>query len=176
MGERPPLGLLAEFGSPERLVEAARAAKAAGAQGLDAFTPFPVDGLADVLAIRERRIPKLGLIGAVFGALGAYGMQTATNLDYRLDIGGRPLVSLQAFTLIAFELTVLCSVLFLVAGFFVLNRLPRFHHPLFWVARFERATRDGFFLYLPAPNEGSLAEAHRLAANLGAVSVDEVPQ
>jgi hypothetical protein len=176
MTDAPPLGLLGEFGSPERLVEAARGAREAGLEGLDAFTPFPVDELNEVLALRDNRIPWLGVIGAVCGAGSAYAMQIATNLNYRLDIGGRPLLALQAFALIAFELTVLFSVLFMVAGFFIFNRLPRYHHPLFWVKRFERVTRDGFFLFVPTADDGALGEAHHLLAQLGAVSVDEVPR
>ncbi len=176
MADAGPLGLLGEFGSPERLVEAARGARDAGIAGLDAFTPFPVDELNDVLAMRDSRIPWLGVIGAVCGAGSAYAMQIAANLNYRLDIGGRPLLALQTFAMIAFELTVLFSVLFMVAGFFILNRLPRYHHPLFWVRRFERATRDGFFLFVPTVDDTALGEAHSLLAKLGAVSVDEVPQ
>jgi hypothetical protein len=177
MADRPvPLGLLGEFGSPEALVAAARGAKAAGVQGLDAYTPFPVDDLNEVLALRDQRIAWLGIGGAVFGAMSAYAMQIATNLDYPLDIGGRPLLSLQAFALIGFELTVLFAVLFMVAGFFALNRLPRYYHPLFWVDRFERATRDGFFLFVPAADEQALAAAQGLLARLGAMSIDEVPR
>jgi hypothetical protein len=176
MAEVLPLGLLGEFGSPERLIEAARKAHKAGARGLDAYTPFPVDELNEVLALRDRRIPRLGLIGAAVGVVGAYAMQIATNLDYRLDVGGRPLVALQAFALIGFELLVLGSVLFIVLGFFALNRLPRFHHPLFWVPRFERATRDGFFLFVPTADDAVLQEASALLARLGANSVDEVPR
>jgi hypothetical protein len=176
MADRPPLGLIGEFGSPEKLVAAAHAARAAGARGIDAYTPFPVDELNDVLAIEERRIPWLGLIGAIFGLAGAYAMQIATNLDYPLDIGGRPLLALEAFALIGFELLVLFSVLFVFAGFLVLNRLPRYHLPLFWVERFERATRDGFFLFLPTPDDTALDDANALLARLGAASVDEVPR
>lgn len=176
MPDRPPCGLLGEFGSPERLVEATRAAQEAGLHGLDAYTPFPVDELNAVLALRDRRIPWLGVFGAIAGGAGAYAMQIAANLDYRLDIGGRPLLALQAFALIGFELLVLGSVFFMVGGFFVLNRLPRYHHPLFWVDRFERATRDGFFLFVPTADAEAVDEGHKLLARLGAISVDEVPR
>src|SRR3546814_4677268 len=69
-------------------------------------------------------------------------MQIATNLDYPLNIGGRPLIAWQAFALIGFELTVLFSVLFMVVGFFVLNRLPRYHYPLFDIDRSEEHTSE----------------------------------
>jgi hypothetical protein len=71
---------------------------------------------------------------------------------------------------------VLVSVLAIVAGLLVLNRLPRYHHPLFWVDRFERVTRDAFFLFVPTDDEKALGQARALFARLGAVSVDEVPR
>lgn len=175
MADAPPRGLLAEFRTPERLVEAARAAREAGWKDVDAFTPFPVDELNDVLAIRDNRIPWLGLIGGVTGLVAAYAMQIATNLNYPLDIGGRPLIALQAFALIGFELTVLFSVSFMVFGFFILNHLPRYHQPLFWVDRFERATLDGFFLYAPV-DEKTLKDRRDFLNGLHPASVNEVPR
>lgn len=176
MADRLPIGLLGDFGTPERLVAAARTARGAGAREIHAFTPFPVDELNEVLGLRDRRIPWLGIAGAVFGAAGAYAMQIAINLAYPLDIGGRPPVALQAFALIGFELLVLFAVLFMVAGFLLFNRLPRYHHPLFWVERFERATRDGFFLFIPTADAAALDEARALFAALEAETLDEVPR
>src|SRR3546814_18373082 len=84
--------------------------------GIDAYTPFPVDEVNEALGLPDRRIPWLGFIGGVFGLVFAYAMQIATNLDYPLNIGGRPLIAWQAFALIGFELTFLFSVLFMVVG------------------------------------------------------------
>ena len=176
MAEPPSRGLLGEYGTPERLVAAVRGARDAGMKGINAFTPFPVDDVAEALGLQDNRIPWLGLIGGVVGLVGAYAMQIAANLDYPLNIGGRPLITLQAFALIGFELTVLFSVSFMVFGLFVLNRLPRYNHPLFDIDRFERATRDGFFLFVAIDDEDEKAaqEARALLERLGAKSIDEV--
>lgn len=176
MTDALPQGVLGQFGTPERLVAAARSARDAGVEGLDAFTPFPVDEINEVIGFHDRRIPWLGFIGGVSGLVAAYAMQIATNLDYPLDIGGRPLITLQAFALIGFELTVLFSVSFMVFGFFALNRLPRYHQPIFSVRRFERATKDGFFLFLPTANMNALQASRALLEKLGADSIDEVPR
>lgn len=90
MAEALPQGLLARFASPERLLEAVHAAKQADMHGIDAYTPFPVDEVNEALGLPDRRIPWLGFIGGVFGLVFAYAMQIATNLDYPLNIGGRP--------------------------------------------------------------------------------------
>src|SRR4051812_38820633 len=44
-----PFGLLAEFETPEALVQAARRVRDAGYRDLDAFTPFPVYELFPLL-------------------------------------------------------------------------------------------------------------------------------
>ena len=66
MAERA-YGMLAEFDSPETLKSAAKRARDAGYQRLDAFTPFPVEGLARVLRLPRPNISWVGLIGGLAG-------------------------------------------------------------------------------------------------------------
>jgi len=42
-------GLMAEFDSPQELVDAAHKTHNAGYQKIDAFSPFPVEGLAEAI-------------------------------------------------------------------------------------------------------------------------------
>jgi hypothetical protein len=139
-------GLLAEFETPEALVEAAKQARAEGYRDLDAFTPFPVYELNPVLRLRDRRVLWLGLIGGIFGFTLALGMQLYTNFDYPINVGGRPLYPLSAFMVVAFELTVLFAALFPAIGMLALNGLPRLNHPVFEAKAFRRASKDRFFL------------------------------
>jgi hypothetical protein len=139
-------GLLAEFETPEELVEAAKRARAEGYRDLDAFTPFPVHELFDVLRLRDRRVLWLGLFGGIFGFALAFAMQLFTNFDYPINVGGRPLYALSAFAVIAFELTVLFAALTPAIGMLAMNGLPRLHHPVFNAPRFARASKDRFFL------------------------------
>jgi hypothetical protein len=141
-----PYGLLAEFETPEALVEAARNARREGYRALDAFTPFPVYELFPVLRLRDRRVLWLGLFGGMFGCAVAFAMQIFVNFDYPINVGGRPLYALSAFAVVAFELTVLFAALTPAFGMLALNGLPRLHHPVFGAKTFPRASRDRFFL------------------------------
>lgn len=146
-------GVMAEFMSAEALKEAVRQARERGYRHLDAFTPFPVEGLAEEIGFADRRVPLATLAGGIFGAALGYGMQVYTNLNYPLNVGGRPIVAPTAFMLIAFELLVLFAVLFGISAMLILNRLPRLHHPLFGADRFDTASLDRFFLVIFSNDE-----------------------
>src|ERR1700742_2421435 len=96
MAERA-YGLLAEFDSSEALTEAAKRAHEAGYRRLDAFTPFPVEGLAQILRLPRPRISWVGLIGGFTGCTFPFLMQCFTNYDFPLNVGGRPLYPFSAF-------------------------------------------------------------------------------
>ena len=141
-------GLMAEFDRPERLLKAVKQTRTAHYRAMDAYSPFPIEGLADALGIEDRRVPVLTLIGGILGAALGFGMQVYTNLAFPIDIGNRPLIAVPAFLLITFELAVLGAVLLAIGGMFVLNHLPRLHHPVFDVEGFQLASSDKFFLVI----------------------------
>ena len=140
-------GLMAQFSDSEDLLGATRRAYAEGYRRMDAYSPFPIEGLAEALGRRGTAVPLLVLLGGMTGGLGGYFMQAyAMAVDYPLNIGGRPLHSWPAFIPITFELTVLCASLTAFFAVFVLNKLPQPYHPVFNVNEFGHASQDQFFL------------------------------
>ena len=169
-------GLLAEFEGPRELLDAARAAREAGYRRMEAYTPFPVEGVSEVIGARRLWIPLIVLAGGVVGGLGGFFMQYyAAGLHYPLNIGGRPLWSWPAFIPITFELTVLVAALSGALGMLALNGLPQPYHPVFKVEGFRRATQNRFFLCVEAADPKFDREATRefLAAS-GAREVSDV--
>jgi hypothetical protein len=150
-GDIPIYGLLAEFEESDRLVAAARAAHEDGYRNMDAYTPFPVEHLAEAIGFRTTRLPWLIFGGGVVGCLGGFFLQYWVSvLAYPENIGGRPLNSWPSFIPVTFELTVLVAALTAVCGMLGLNGLPMPYHPLFNVPRFAQASRDRFFLCIEA--------------------------
>jgi hypothetical protein len=169
-------GLLAEFDAPEDLVTAAERAYADGYRRLDAYTPFPVHGLAEAIGFRTNRLPLLVLIGGIFGAgAGFFSQYRAAVIDYPLNVGGRPFNSWPAFVPITFEVTILVAALTAVFGMLALNGLPQPYHPVFNAPRFALATRDRFFLCIEATDPRFDPEATRkFLEGLGAKEVTDV--
>jgi hypothetical protein len=176
-GPTPRLyGLVAQFDRPETLLTAIERARAEGFRDVEAFSPFPVDGLAEAVGFRERWLAPITLAGGLAGAAVGYGMQVYTNLDFPLNIGGRPLVAPAAFALITFELMVLFAVLACIGAMLLLNRLPRLHHPLFEIDAFHFATSDRFFLaILSSDPKFDPPRTRRFLQSLRPISIDDAP-
>jgi hypothetical protein len=142
---------MAEFEGPTDLLDAAQRTYNEGYRRLDAYSPFPVQGLAEAIGFQRTRLPLIVLLGGIAGGLGGYFLQYWTStIDYPLNIGGRPLHSWPSFIPVTFELTVLVAALAAVLGMLALNGLPMPHHPVFNVPAFELATRNHFFLCIEA--------------------------
>jgi hypothetical protein len=174
----PPYGLLAEFDSPAELLRASKAAFAEGYRKMEAYSPFPVEDLADALGQRPSKLPLVVLLGGILGGLLGYGLQYyAEVIGYPKNIAGRPFHSWPAFVPVTFECTVLGASLAAVLGMLALNGLPMPYHPLFHVPSFARATRDGFFLSIKADDpKFDVAATTNFLRGLGPRDVQEVPQ
>lgn len=165
----PLYGILAEFKQGEALLAAARQAYTAGYRKLNAYTPFPLEGLSDALGQKPSKLPLLTLAGGVLGGSGAYFMMWyASVISYPINVGGRPLHSWPAFIPITFELTVLGASFASFFGMLALNGLPHPHHPLFNVPAFKLASRNHFFLCIQARDPlFRLDETRRFLEQLG---------
>ncbi len=170
-------GLLAEFRSPEELKSAARRTSDEGYVMIEAYSPFPIHGLARAMRYEHRKLPFLVLVGGIIGGLAGFFLQYyASVVDYPLNIGGRPENSWPAFVVVTFEMTILGASLTAVFGMLALNGLPKPYHPVFHVPEFRMASQDRFFLSIQARDPRfELETAKSFLRGLGTVKVTEVP-
>ena len=169
-------GIMAEFDEPEPLLEAARRAHAEGYRHMDAYSPMPVEGLAEAIGFRGRAVQRLVFVAGLLGATGGFVLcWWITVVAYPHNVAGRPLNSWPAYVPITFESMVLIACLTAVVGMLALNGLPQPYHPVFNVARFERASRDRFFLCIESSDpKFDLLATREFMGQFGAQEVTEV--
>jgi len=144
-------GLLVEFSTPEDLLAATQRAYAEGYRRMDAYTPFPVTGIAEAMGSRRTWVSPMVGTFALLGALGGFGlMYWITVVAYPVNVAGRPFNSWPAYIPITFECSILLASLAAVIGMFAMNGLPQPYHPVFNVPRFGLASIDRFFLCIEA--------------------------
>ena len=176
-GEAPPLyGVMAEFANPSDLVNAARAAYAAGYRRINGYSPFPIEELWEAIGFHRTALPLIVLIGGILGGTGGFLMQYyLAVINYPINVGGKPLDSWPAFIPITFECTILLAALSAVFGMLALNKLPQPYHPVFNAPNFALATRDSFFLVIEASDRKyNHDEVVRLLKDLDPTGVTDV--
>ena len=175
--QKPLYGLLAEFPTPTALVSAARRTHAEGYRKVDAFSPYPMHELFEVMEIHDKRL-QLSVLGAgITGAFAGFGLCYWTQaMAYPLNIGGRPFNSWPSFIPVTFEVTILFAAFTAVITMLAMNGLPMPYHPVFNVKRFrEHASQDGLFLVIEADDPKFDRDRTRAFLHeLGATEVNDV--
>ncbi len=116
--------VIAVFGTEDALLAGVKAARDAGLEVRDAYTPFAVHGLDDAMALRRSRLPWVCFAAGLTGGTLALSFQIWTAASsWPLNVGGKPFVSLPAFIPVTFEVTVLFAAITSVVTFFVRSSL-----------------------------------------------------
>jgi hypothetical protein len=170
-------GIIGEFRTPDAVRNAAAQLRQSGFRALEAYSPYPVEGLDQIIHPGRRPfLPLLMFAAAVIGAGWGYWIQYWDEaLNYPLNVGGRPYNSWQAFIVGAFEFMLLVTI---AAGFFgmlAVSHLPRLYHPVFAAKAFERASSDRFVICVEATDPRfEVASIRTLFERLGAERIEEV--
>lgn len=145
------IGIVGLFKNPDALVQGAKEVRSRGFIHSDAYTPFPIHGMDKLLGQKRSLLPWITLVMGLAGCFGGLALTIWTSaIDWPLNVGGKPLVSLPAFVPIIFECTILLGGIFTVVGLFGLCRLPNYHTHVFD----KDITHDVYALFIPAKEKG----------------------
>jgi hypothetical protein len=174
--EKTLYGVAAEFDTTREVVAAARAAREAGFTKMDAYSPFPIHEMDAALGIKRTILPILIFAGGIIGGIGGFMMQYyLMGIDYPINVGGRPYMSVPSYIPITFECIVLLAATTAVVGMLILNGLPQPYHPMFNAPRFALASREKFFLAIEARDpKFDHGETTQFLQNLNAREVFDV--
>jgi Protein of unknown function (DUF3341) len=168
------IAVMGDFKNADLVTAAAKGIHAAGYTKFDIYTPYPVHGLEKAMGMPKTSLPKFALAGGLFGLFSAFALQYWTGaIDYKLNIGGKPLFTPHFGVPVFFELMVLCTgltVFFTMFGY--LCRLPNWHSKYQYDEGFIAAQDDNMCVVLEAEDPRFTVEAaHALLAKLGAANV-----
>jgi hypothetical protein len=170
-------GVIGVFRTQEAIRRAAVRIREAGYRAFEAYTPYPVDGLDEIVHPGGGWVPPIVmLVCAVAGAIWGYWIQYwGEVVSYPINVGGRPYNSWPAFLVSTFEFMVLAAVFGGLVALLVGSRLPRLYDPISEARSFERASRDRFVICVNAADPRFDApQVESLLRELGAERIEEV--
>ena len=170
-------GVLAEFKSPSSLYNVVKVLKKIGYEKIDTFSPFPIHSMDKAMRLKDSYIGYIVAVGALLGFSLGFGLQTWASVEaYPMIISGKKLFSWQAFIPITFELTILLSAFAAVFGMFFLNKLPKYHSPLFEIEDFKGVTSHRFFLLIEEEDPlFQKKKTKKLLEENGSIKIHDIP-
>jgi hypothetical protein len=165
-------GLLASFEYLDDVVAAISELRRAGFEELTAYAPLPEHHIEHAMGYDQSPVRVFTLVGALTGTATGFAFTAWTSMDWPLVTGGKPILSMPAYVVIAFELTILFGALATVIGLFVNSRLPHVAGKVVYDPEFS-AGRFGIEVH--ADGKG-LVEARRILDRHEPVEVRELQE
>lgn len=159
-------GILGVFSHMDTLIDAIKYYKANGREDLKVFSPAPLHQVEHALDEKVSPVRLFTLLGGLTGCTFGYLLTSYASLDWILPTSGKPVVSPVAFTVIAFELTILFGSLFTLFGIIFFAKLFRKRKTIYD----DRFTDDKFGIFIPC----SESEAEALSAEMRSQGAEEV--
>lgn len=162
-------GILASYDHLDTTVDAIKALRGEGFEEITAFAPFPEHHIEHALGYGASPVRLFTLVGGLTGAATGFAFTIFTAMDWPLVTGGKPILSIPAYVVIAFELTILFGVLATVIGVLWNMRVPDLKTNVVYDPEFSAGR---FGVYVTAPAE-RLAAARTILESGGPVRLEE---
>ena len=145
-----------------------------GLVGVTAYAPAPHHDIEAALDEPVSPVRTFTLVGALLGCASGFALPIATVRDWPLITGGKALISIPPFVVIAFELTILFGALAGMLGFLTLSRLPRLpglsRQPTGLVSD-PRFSHDRFGVLVPCDSDAQADAARAALDAAGALEI-----
>ncbi len=165
-------GLLASFDYVDSTVDAIEELRKSGLKAITVYMPYPEHLIEEALGYDQSPVRVFTLVGGMSGAAAGFALASFTSLDWPLITGGKPILSMPAYVIIAFELAILFGVLFTLIGMFINSRLPYVKPMVVYDPEFSAGR---FGLYVTAAEE-RIGEARRILESHEPAEIRENPE
>jgi Protein of unknown function (DUF3341) len=116
------IGFFADYDS---FVDAIKAAQAGRCGEIRAISPIPLPEVNEMLGGKPSPVRRFTLAGGIIGFSIGWALTIGSVYHYPIIVGGKPLISLTPFAVVAYICTILFGALFTVGGMLLNARLPR---------------------------------------------------
>jgi hypothetical protein len=165
-------GILASYDYVDAAVEAIQKLRDQGFEEITAFSPFPEHHIEKALGYGASPVRLFTLIGGLTGAATGFAFTVFTALDWPLVTGGKPILSMPAYVVIAFEMTILFGVLSTVIGVLWNMRIPDPRKDVVYDPEFSAGR---FGVYVTATSD-RLASARQILQASGPAALQDDPK
>lgn len=142
----------------------------------DVHSPFPIHGMDGAMGLSKSSLSWFVFVGGTMGVSTAFILQYLTQVEiYPTIVQDKPagITTLPAFFPVMFELTILFSALTTVFGSMIMNRLPRWNHPLFTSEQFKKFSDDKFFISIEARDpKFSKDDTEKMLKSIGGTNIE----
>jgi hypothetical protein len=163
-----PVRIIGLFAGEEECVAGIESLKRAGYPKPRVFFPIPSERILEALELSKSPVRIAVLLGGITGALSGFALTIGTSMTWPHIAGGKPIISLTPYIIIAFELMILFGALSGLTAFLILGRLPRLESIPGYSPRFSD---DRFGLVVTCPPEQS-TRIEMLLKDAGAEEVE----
>jgi Alternative complex III, ActD subunit len=158
-------GVLGVFAHVDTCVHAIRELRSRGFASISAYSPVPLEEIEEALTghgLPLSPVRLFTLVGALTGTATGFWLTIWSSLKWGLIVGGKPVVSIPPFVVIAFELTILFGGLCTLVGLLITGRLPSLGSAPRYDPRFT-ADRFGVEVLCPPDQVSTVEEILRRA-------------
>lgn len=142
---------------PHKFLELGEKANEQGFKDIDCTMPYPVHGFEESYQFKESWIGLAAFAALITGWAGGFAMQAwMLNIDYPINIGGKPHVAWPAFIPVTFECGILLAAITTLLSLIIAAKLKP--SPMMKVIR-ERCTSDLFSIIIPLYSDTDQAKA-----------------
>jgi hypothetical protein len=162
-------GVLASYDYLDATIEAIGNLRKAGFRDVTTYSPLPEHDLEAALGYGQSPVRVFTLVGALTGAATGFAFTSWTSMEWPLVTGGKPILSIPAYFVIAFEMMILFGALATVIGLFINAKIPSLRPIVVYDPQFSSGR---FGVYVPAEGE-KLSEAKAILEDAGPAELRE---